>query len=124
MERIAAYYEQRGQLEEAADMRGRAEAPEAAVRLYLQVGTSAAINKAIALVEAGGGDAQLAAAILAALDAGGKDGGSAGSGGGGSGGMDERAREELRFRLHMAMGRLGDAGRSALESARTEQVRR
>ena len=31
------YYQQRGQLEQAADMWGRAEQPEAAVRLYLQV---------------------------------------------------------------------------------------
>jgi hypothetical protein len=111
----------------------------------LQVGTTAAISKAITLVEASGGDAQLAAAVLDHLNtapvaapqsrpatsgsaaAGGGTGASAGGGGGSSGGAISAAAgevgiEELRFRLHMALGRLAEAARSALEDARREQV--
>lgn len=40
VERIAAYYEHRGQLEQAADMWARAEQREKALRLYLQVGAA------------------------------------------------------------------------------------
>jgi hypothetical protein len=93
-----------------------------------QVGRAGAIGKAIGLVEASGGDTRLAAAILDVIDAGpagaprGDDGSSSKGAAGGAGGMDEGAREELRFRLHMALGRLSEAGRSALEIARVGQV--
>ncbi|GBF91989.1 hypothetical protein Rsub_04713 [Raphidocelis subcapitata] len=137
VEKIAAYYEARGQPERAADAWARAEQRERAARLYLQVGTTAAISKAIALVEASGGDAQLAAAILDHLNtapageqarpaAGGAAsaegaGADSGGGGGGAAAAGEVGVEELRFRLHMALGRLPEAARSALEDARREQ---
>jgi hypothetical protein len=188
VERIAAYYEQRGELEQAGDMWARAEQPDKALRLYLavrapgwargsrdpciakqaclvalrhfiqacasaayitpacmlrvkrpvecrwhkarrrtpasQVGGVAAANKAIALVEARGGDAVLAERVLAFIDGGAGTSGVAGAGGGGGGGgsLEEGPREELRFRLHVALGRPAEAGRAALELARIEQV--
>ncbi len=86
----------------------------------------AAVSKAISAVEASGGDEQLAAKILEFIKS--SDpahaGGAANGGGAALRGVDEGAREELRFRLHVALGRLGDAGRSALELARLDQVRR
>ena len=133
--RVAEYYEARGQLEAAGDVWARGGDRARAAELYLRAGGAVGARRATALFEASGGDTELAGLILGLLDgaAGGEGGGrvttaaavaAATASAGATQGFDgeESARHELRLRLLMALGRLPEAAKSALELARRDQV--
>jgi len=119
-ERIAEYYEKRGELEKAAEMWSQAGQSGRAMNLLLKVGTTAALSQAIGLLESSkdnnnssststsssNSSSLQVSQVLEALDQ------LAGEG---------PQREELRLRCYLAAGRLGEAARAALELARLEQ---
>lgn len=105
LQRIAQYYESRGEYEKAADTWVTCEQDSRAVQLYLKVGTPAALHRAIALVDRTKSSSlgTLVMDFITACDA------------------EEHVKDDYRFRLNIALGHFMEAARDAVELARFEQ---
>lgn len=103
-QRIAAYYESRGEYDKAGDMWGATDQHARAIQLFLKVGSNSALDKAIAVVERTKNH-QLGVTVLDYVNEE-KDGG---------------LKDEFRFKLNIAMGQYQEAARDAMEMARFEQ---
>lgn len=106
-DRIASYYESRGELEKAGDVWEQGEEWGRAIKLYLRLGTPTAMHKAVGVVEKSG-SRELGVSVLEHVEEHVTDG---------------SVKDELRFKLNLALGMLQDAARDACEMARFEQVR-
>ncbi|KXZ49298.1 hypothetical protein GPECTOR_22g892 [Gonium pectorale] len=103
-QRIAQYYESRGEYDKAADMWTKCDQSPRAVQLYLKVGTDQALEKAVQVVEQTRNH-QLGVLVLDYVNE----------------EKDGTTRDEFRFKLNIAMGQFHEAARDALEVARFEQ---
>lgn len=103
-QRIAQYYESRGEYDKAADMWAQSGQEAKAVALYLKVGTNPAIEKAIALVQ----KTRNHTIGVQVLDFVNEE-------------KDGSSKDEFRFKLNIAMGQYSEAARDAMEMARFEQ---
>ncbi|GLC35581.1 hypothetical protein PLESTB_000191100 [Pleodorina starrii] len=103
-QRIAQYYESRGEYDKAADMWSKCDQTPRAVQLYLKVGSNAALEKAVQVVEKTRNH-QLGVLVLDYVNE----------------EKDGSTRDEFRFKLNIAMGQFQEAARDALEMARFEQ---
>ncbi|PNW73788.1 hypothetical protein CHLRE_13g572700v5 [Chlamydomonas reinhardtii] len=103
-QRIAQYYESRGEYDKAADMWSKCDQAPRAVQLYLKVGTNPALEKAVQVVEQTRSH-QLGVLVLDYVNE----------------EKDGTTRDEFRFKLNIAMGQFAEAARDALEMARFEQ---
>lgn len=102
--RIAQYYESRGEYDKAADMWTKCDQAPRAVQLYLKVGSNAALEKAVQVVEQTRRQ-ELGVLVLDYVNE----------------EKDGTTRDEFRFKLNIAMGQFAEAARDALEMARFEQ---
>lgn len=103
-QRIAQYYESRGEYDKAADMWAQSGQEAKAVALYLKVGTNPAIEKAIALVQ----KTRNHTIGVQVLDFVNEE-------------KDGSSKDEFRFKLNIAMGQYSEAARDAMEMSRFEQ---
>ncbi|MEW5318051.1 MAG: hypothetical protein WDW38_009304 [Sanguina aurantia] len=102
--KIAQYYESRGEFDKAGDMWAAGEQYPRAVQLYLKVGTDAALEKAIGVVE----KTQVNQLCLVVMDFVNEE-------------REGIVKDQYRFKLNIAMGLFADAARDAMEMARFEQ---
>ncbi|GAX77949.1 hypothetical protein CEUSTIGMA_g5391.t1 [Chlamydomonas eustigma] len=103
-QRIAQYYESRGEYDKAGDMYGTSGQDTKAVQLYLQVGSSGALEKAIGVVER----TRNHTIGVQVMDYVNEE-------------VDGSAKDEFRFKLNIAMGQYLEAAQDAMEMARLEQ---
>mmetsp|Transcript_36982 Transcript_36982/g.82211 ORF Transcript_36982/g.82211 Transcript_36982/m.82211 type:complete len:1366 (+) Transcript_36982:300-4397(+) len=103
-QRIAQYYESRGEYDKAGDMWSSSGQDAKAVQLYLKVGNNMALDKAIAVVEKTKNH-NLGVLVLDYVNE----------------EKDGSAKDEYRFKLNIAMGQYTDAAKDAMEMARFEQ---
>lgn len=103
-QKIAMYYESRGEYEKAGEMWERCDQDPRAVQLYLKVGSNSALEKAIGIVERSKNNS-LGIMVLDYVNE----------------EKDGAAKDEYRFKLNIAMGLFMEAAKDAMEMARFEQ---
>lgn len=103
-QRIAQYYESRGEFEKAGEMWQHCDQEHRAVQLYLKVGSNSALEKAIAIVE----KTKNHSLGIMVLDFVNEE-------------KDGATKDEFRFKLNIAMGQFMEAAKDAMEMARFEQ---
>lgn len=103
-QRIALYYESRGEYDKAGDMWAASGQEAKAVQLYLKVGNHGSLEKAIEVVQKTHNHT-LGVLVMDYVNE----------------EVDGSAKDEFRFKLNIAMGQFLDAARDAMEMARLEQ---